>query len=147
MRSDSTKVGVHAHWLCLLALAWIAGCGAAPPEQAAVHGRATYRGKPIEQGKIVFHPIAPLSGRPAGGDIVNGTYSIAENGPVLGKHRVEIQAYRKTGRKIPDLMGDVSIPNRPLIDETVPILPANFNVESTLTAEIKTSDNTIDFEL
>ena len=133
-------------WLVALSLACV-GCGASPPEQAVVHGRVTYRGKPIEQGKIVFHPIAPLKARPAGTEIVKGSYEIKENGPVLGKHRVEIQAYRKTGRKVPDLMGDASIPNRPLVDETVPILPASFNVESTLTAEITTSDVTADFNL
>jgi len=150
MCTDPRKTSVPAKLALLLlavGIAWNVGCGAAPPQQAVVHGRVTYRGKPIEQGKIVFHPIAPLKARPAGADIVNGAYAINENGPVLGKHRVEIQAYRKTGRKIPDLMGDVSIPNRPLIDETVPLLPASFNVESTLTADITASDNTVNFEL
>jgi hypothetical protein len=147
MLIERRKVKVSARLLVVAGLALNAGCGAAPPEQTAVHGRVTYRGKPLEQGKIVFHPLAPLKGRPAGADIVNGTYAINENGPVIGKHRVEIQAYRKTGRKVPDLMGDASIPNRPLVDETVPILPATFNVESTLTADITTSDNTVDFNL
>lgn len=150
MYTDPRKIsaGVHlAKLLVVVGLAWIVGCGEAPPQQAAVHGRVTYRGKPIEQGKIVFHPVAPLKGLPTGADIVNGSYTINENGPVLGKYRVEIQAYRKTGRKIPDIMGDVSIPNRPLVDEMVPLLPAAFNVESTLTADIATSDNTVDFKL
>ena len=150
MYTDPRKISVSAtlsQLLLAIGMAWNIGCGAAPPQQAAVHGRVTYRGKPIEQGTIVFHPLAPLKARPAGADIVNGTYAINENGPVLGMHRVEIQAYRKTGRKIPDLMGDVSIPNRPLVDETVPLLPASFNVESTLTADITTSDNTVDFNL
>jgi hypothetical protein len=146
MCTDGPKISIHA---TLLVAIWLAGagCGAGPPAQAVVHGRVTYRGKPIEQGKIVFHPMAPLKARPAGADIVNGSYAIKQDGPVLGKHRVEIQAYRKTGRKVPDLRGDVSVPNRPLVDETVALLPASFNVESTLTADITTSDVTVDFDL
>jgi hypothetical protein len=131
----------------VVGLALCGGCGGPTAEQAPVHGRVTYQGKAIQQGTIVFHPLPPLIARPAGAEIVDGAYAIKENGPVLGKHRVEIQAYRKTGRKIPDLKGDVSVPNRPLIDETVPILPASFNVESSLTAEIEPGDNTRDFEL
>jgi hypothetical protein len=146
MCTDGRKISLQAPLLIVLGLACI-GCGASTPEQAVVHGRVTYRGKPIDQGKIVFHPIAPMKARPAGADIINGSYTIKENGPVLGKHRVEIHAYRKTGRKVPDLMGDVSVPNRPLVDETVSLLPASFNVESTLTADITTSDVTVDFNL
>jgi hypothetical protein len=147
MCTDPRKISAHVPLIVALGLAWSAGCGDASPEHAVVHGRVTYRGKPIEQGKIVFHPLAPSTARPAGGEIINGQYAIRENGPVIGKHRVEIQAYRKTGRKVPDLRGDVSVPNRPLVDETVPMLPASFNVESSLTADIANSDNTVDFEL
>jgi len=128
-------------------LALCVGCGKRSPEQATVHGQVTYKGKPIETGTIVFHPLPPLKALPAGADITAGTYTIKENGPVLGKYRVEIQAYRKTGRRVPDLRGDASIPNRPLVEEKVPILPASFNVESQLTADIANSDNTIDFKL
>jgi len=127
--------------------AFAIGCGSSGPELAKVHGRVTYRGKPIEQGTIVFFPMGETKGRQAGAKIVNGEYAINENGPVMGTYRVEIQAYRKTGRKVPDVMGDVSNPNRPLVDETIPILPVTFNLESQLTADITSSDNTKDFDL
>jgi hypothetical protein len=145
----STKQSTAHLFAFLSALAGpaLCGCGAPTAEQAAVHGRVTYKGKAIEQGTIAFHPLPPLIAQPAGAEIIDGMYAIKENGPVLGNYRVEIQAYRKTGRKTPDLRGDMSVPNRPLIDETVPILPASFNVESTLTAEIEPGDNTKDFEL
>jgi len=123
------------------------GCGKSGPEQAVVRGRVTFRGKPVEQGTIVFFPTAGVPGRQAGAEIVNGEYSILENGPALGTHRVEIQAYRKTGRKVPDVTGDVMNPNRPMIDEIVPILPPSFNMESRLTADITSSEITKDFNL
>lgn len=127
------------------------GCGEAALERAAIHGRVTFRGKPIEDGAIVFSPLdvaenAPAT--PAGGKIVGGAYSVDKaEGPLVGRHRVEIHGYRKTGRKIPDLMGDASIPNRPLIEEVVPMVPATFNIDSSLTADVAPGDNTKDFEL
>lgn len=145
-----TEQGAAHVVACLFVVAVLplsGGCGGATAEQAKVHGRVSYQGRPIKQGTIVFQPLPPLKARPAGADVIDGAYAIDNNGPVFGTHRVEIQAYRKTGRKIPDLKGDMSIPNRPLVDETIPILPASFNVESTLTTEITDSDSTIDFAL
>jgi hypothetical protein len=142
-RSD----GVRALWLFLLILVVLAGCGGDSIERGTVRGRVTYQGKNVEQGVIQFSPIGDTKGRPSGADIVDGKYEIKENGPAVGTHRVEIQSYRKTGRKVPDLLGDVSNPNRPMIDEVVPSLPAMYNVESTLTAEIEPEENVRDFDL
>jgi hypothetical protein len=126
----------------------LGGCGGNTVERGAVHGHITFRGKEIEEGTIVFNPIGETKGPPAGARIVNGDYSIIEmDGPVVGSHRVEIQAFRKTGRKVPDLLGDVSNPNRPMIDEVIPLLPPQFNLESGLTSTIEPGDNEVDFDL
>jgi hypothetical protein len=134
-----------------LLLAVLSGCGGKSVERAAVQGHVTYRGQPIQDGTILFSPTGRAKGErlePAGSKIVNGEYHLdGKMGPMVGAQRVEIQAYRKTGRKIPDMLGDVSKPDRPLVDEVIPILPATFNVESTLTADIAPGENTKDFEL
>jgi hypothetical protein len=139
--------GMNGHWRPVLVLVFLAGCGGDSFERGTVRGQVTFKGKNVEQGVIQFSPLGETKGRLCGADIVAGKYEINVDGPAVGTHRVEIQEFRKTGRKVPDLMGDVSIPNRPLIDEVVPALPAKYNVESTLTAEIEPKENVIDFAL
>lgn len=108
----------------------------------------TYKGQPVADGNIVFFPTGNADGKPSGAAIANGRYRIAaEAGPPVGSVRVEIQSYRKTGRKIPDLMGDATRPDRPLIDEKINELPPQFHVDSRLAAEIKPGENTLDFSL
>ncbi len=130
------------------ALGVVIGCSSAEYERAAVSGQVTFQGEPVSEGSIVFFPVGDTKGVSAGADIVAGRYELAASeGPVVGTNRVEIQALRKTGRQIPDLMGDVSDPNRPLIDEKVNVLPPQFNVDSQLTREIAAGENQLDFEL
>lgn len=124
------------------------GCGPPEAERAAVMGNVSYQGKPIADGSITFFPSGATKGKPAGADIINGGYSIAAaEGPLVGQARVEIQAFKKTGRKVPDLMGDVSDPNRPLIEEKVNVLPPQFNLNSKLTRQITAGENALDFDL
>jgi hypothetical protein len=126
----------------------LAGCGQQEAERAAVQGRVTVQGQPVAEGNIAFFPQGETRGRPAGAEIVNGEYALtAEEGPLVGSARVEIQAFRKTGRKIPDLMGDVSQANRPLIEEKINTLPAKYNVNSKLVRQITMGENSLDFEL
>lgn len=131
-----------------LAIAVLLGCGESEPQRAAVRGTVTYKGQPVADGSITFFPTGAAKGKPAGAPIVGGSYQIAaEEGPLVGPARVEIQAFRKTGRQVPDLRGDVSQPNRPLIDEKINVLPPQFNLESQLSETIAAGDNTIDFAL
>jgi hypothetical protein len=119
------------------------GCGPAGPERASVSGQVTLDGQAIEQGTISFLPAEGNAGPSAGSAITNGRYDIRKaNGPVLGKARVELRAWRKTGRQIPNPMSEGA-----LMDEKVEAFPAQFNDESTLLREIKSGHNSFDFEL
>ena len=73
----------------------------------------------------------------------DGKYALAADaGPVIGSHRVEIVASRKTGRVIkavPPATGDV--------EETEQYLPSRYNTHSELTATIGQGDNVLPFEL
>jgi hypothetical protein len=130
----------------LLALGLIAvviGCGPATPERASVSGKVTLDGQAIEQGSISFLPAEGNAGPSAGGVIANGRYDIEKkDGPILGKTRIELRAWKKSGRQIPNPMSAGS-----MMDEKVEAFPKEFNEESTLLKEIKSGHNTFDFEL
>jgi len=122
----------------LLLMLMIAGCtGSGGPERAVVSGAVSFNGEPVEEGTISFVPTGTTQGPSTGSPITAGEYSIAaDKGPVLGTHRVEIRAYRKTGRKLPP-----KPPNPSETEETVPYIPAQYNSESTLTVEIEPGKN------
>ena len=129
----------------LLILAVACGCGSKSRWQhAAVEGKVTLDGVPIERGAINFIPTGQTQGVATGAAIENGQYHIAAaDGPVVGMNRVEISAPRKTGRKVQAAMSD---PGKTM-DETVEAVPAKYNRTSTLEREIKPEKNVLDFDL
>lgn len=91
----------HAGWCVamlsasvVLAISVSSGCNHGP-ELASVEGTVTYRGKPLETGKIMF---VPASGRTANGRIENGkivavsTFALSD-GALTGDHRVAIFSF------------------------------------------------------
>ncbi|MFH1924018.1 MAG: hypothetical protein ABIP48_29540 [Planctomycetota bacterium] len=118
----------------------IAGCDGS--NRAGVTGEVTLDGQPVEDGTISF---VPSGGAAAWGDIKGGRYSIsAAEGPGVGTSRVEIRWDRKTGKKSP------AVPPAPpdtMIEETEEAVPARYNAESELKAEVKSGKNTFDFKL
>jgi len=141
-RSKIAAVGIAGCLLVLLA----SGCGGrAGPERAAVGGRVTADGQPVQNGSISFVPTGDTTGPSSGGKITGGSYNIArQHGPVVGRHRVEIRAMRKTGRKVE--AGQPAPPGT-LIDETEQFIPPKYNTQSELTAEIQPGSNDLDFDL
>lgn len=98
-------------------------------------------GEPVEQGMILFSPLG--EGPSAGGDIEQGQYRIeADRGPSPGSYRVEIRAYRGTGRTVHDAASGTT-------EETkVSIIPPRYNNNSQLQVEITPeATNQHDFEL
>jgi len=117
--------------------------GCTPSNRHAVQGTVTLDDQPIEKGTITFRPLAGTEGPTSGSEIVDGNYSIsAEQGIFAGEFRVEITADRDTGRTWTD-------PDRgtvfPVYEQ---YLPARYNQQSELTAEITAGDdNSLDFTL
>lgn len=132
------------HWKfapVALLIAGLIGCGDGGPKTAPVHGRITYKGKPVPNGSIVF---IPKSGPPASADIDSeGKYALKTfkpgDGAVLGTHEVMITALQ-------DMKGRLPEDRTPL---PPPIVPSRYGSTSTsgLTAEVKDEDNTVNFEL
>lgn len=124
----------------------LSGCQPAGPERAAVSGIVELDGKPIEHGAIAFIPSGPDGGPPSGAVIEAGKYSIPkENGVVVGSHRVEIRAPKKTGKQIP--VAPPATSPTGTVDEVVEGIPAKFNTQSTLVETVESGPNTIDFNL
>src|SRR5262245_21976609 len=125
----------------LILVALLVGCGGDRPRTAVVQGKVTFRGKPVPNGTILFHPA---SGPTAQGEIrPDGTYRLTTfregDGAVLGKHKVVIVAMQDTGGRLPE-------ERTPL---PPPIIPEKYTSIGTsdLRADVKEGENTLDFDL
>jgi len=128
-------------WLAALLL-FSAGCSDGL-RRAAVSGQILVDKDPLQEGKIDFLPSEPNAGPSTGAIVKDGKYSIpAGEGVIVGKNRVEIRGFRKSGRKIPDVWEKGK-----MIDEMISAIPAEFNDKTTLTREIQEGNNTLNFDL
>jgi hypothetical protein len=122
------------------AFSFFMGCGGT--NQQPLSGTVNWQGKPIERGAINFFPKSS-DGMTVGSGIKDGKFSIdREYGPPPGKYRVEILAFRETGKTEFDVDQ-----NKPVaIDEQY--LPKQFNQSSTLETEIQAGKpNDLTFDL
>jgi len=122
--------------LALLAACLLAGCSSKPedmPELGQVSGTITLDGQPLEGAEITFEPQAGTLS--VGSTDETGHYELAYSkdypGAILGTHTVRISK-----------MGEPGSPN-----DTENQVPAKFNAGSKLTAEVKTGENTVNFDL
>jgi hypothetical protein len=122
----------------------VSGCGYGNSSSVPVKGKVTFKGENVDGGVILFVPEDESGPRiKRGGPIVNGAYSLeAGKGPVPGVYRVEIIWNKKTGKRI-DTPGD---PGHPM-DETVQVIPSQYNKDSKEKVEVKPSENTFSFDL
>ncbi|MCR9232813.1 carboxypeptidase-like regulatory domain-containing protein [Gimesia chilikensis] len=121
--------------LSLLA-ASLTGCGgggADTPELGEVTGIITLDGNPLSGAEVVFEPA---SGAPSVGKTdESGSYELIYNqdasGALPGQHTVRISKFGEPGSP----------------SDTENQIPAKFNANSKLTAEVKAGDNTVNFDL
>jgi hypothetical protein len=124
----------------LLVLACLAGCDDGPL-RLPVTGTVQLDGKPLAMGSLLMTPLK--SGPVAGCDIKDGRFEMPKDrGPGPGEYRVEITAYRPTGRKVFD--SDLNASTETL----EPIVPARYNTSSELTATVSAEEpNEFAFDL
>ena len=127
--------------LCAAALAASSGCGRSG--RMALEGTVTLDGQPLEMGAIRFSPLPGTTGPTAGGDIERGKFLVSDaRGTFAGAFQVQITASKHTGRKVLDPRSNT------LIDEYAQCLPARYNSQSELRAEVTTSGpNQFEFAL
>jgi hypothetical protein len=136
--------------LLALATGISGGCGPSGPPRVEISGKVTWDGKPLETGTISFIPDEGQTGPMAGAQIVQGGYQIrADQGPTLGGHRVEIQAWQTSGQtEVAGVGGATTGPSAGGVVETVKMyIPERYNKKSTLRVTIKPKANQLDFDL
>jgi hypothetical protein len=127
-----------ARLVLVLGVLGLAGCGG--KGRVAVEGTVTYDGQPIQAGSIAFL-AAEGQGVNTGGAIVDGKYAIAADvGPKMGKNKVEIRWAKPTGKTYQSETGAT-------LSVTAEGLPAKYNDQSELTAQVERGQNTINFDL
>jgi hypothetical protein len=112
---------MHRHfrsvWL-VLAITALCGCSSGDG-RVAIEGQITIDGQPLEMAAISFLPLEE-HGRSSGASVENGRFQLdARDGLPPGTYRVQVQAFRKTGRTGLDPQRGVEIP------ETAPIVLQN----------------------
>jgi hypothetical protein len=131
----------------LLALAFLAsGCSQdTGPRSMRAWGDVSLDGAPVEAGSISFESTDDAA--PSQGAIKDGKFDIAADaGPTAGKtYIIKINASKKTGKTIPNIMGD-GAPTMDILAETIP--PA-FNTKSVIkkTIDADAAKNEFHFKL
>ncbi len=119
-----------ASWI-LVSLSVIAGCGGPTGDRVPLAGEVTLDGQPLDRGSIEFHPDG--EGSITGGVIVDGKFEIpAEQGAKPGKYSVRIFASGDSVEVDPDMGPGPEAEN--VVSEE--LIPAKFNTETELTAEV-----------
>jgi len=124
----------------LMILAAAFGCSDTP-RRAAVEGTIRVAGKPLERGIIHLYPVEGTLGPSAGARIQAGTYKLtADQGAVVGRSKIEIRGFRKTGKSIRDEWGKPA-------EEEAQVVPTEYNAHSKVVKTITPGNNILDFDL
>jgi hypothetical protein len=125
----------------MVSLLWLAGCSG---NEAEVSGTVRLDGELIQEGSITFIPVEGTKGPGVGAVIKDGQYHIPRSGGVtVGKNRVELRAFKSSGKKVQDPTGAPGV----LVEVRVPAFPPEYNDQSTVIKEIRAGANTIDFDV
>ena len=134
------------------------GCGddTGLSRRYSVTGKVTYKGQPVEKGLISFIPTT-LEGRPAAGQIENGSYALTtlspNDGAIPAKYKVtvmskeidttEMKAIAKGGQ----FHHDASFAKA--VKTAKALVPSKYALADTsgLEREVKAQSNSFDFEL
>lgn len=145
MRSRRDRTILRTVLTLGLAMVIAGGCSKSLPTKV-IHGAVTYRGQRVQTGSVRFVPIETTQGPASRATIMDGQYKIdARGGVPVGKHRVEVFAQSKTGRKVLGrTLGDVA-----QVDELATVGPPKYaGTQSTIVVEIKgDSDGRFDIDI
>jgi hypothetical protein len=132
---------------CYVALAVSCpGCNSRPTS-LALQGEVSYEGQAVQRGSIEFIPVEQTPGASAVAPIADGRYALQPKWGLLpnGVYRVQITAFRKTGRKEPNRFER----GGPPIEIEENFIPPAYNAQSTL--KVRVADlpdkNKADFQL
>jgi hypothetical protein len=129
--------------LALGLLSGLGGLGCGSP-LAEVSGTVKLDGQPVPEGSIQFIPVEGTTGPSAGAAIKDGRYHIPrDKGAAVGKNRVELRAFKVSGRKVQD----PTAPPGALTEERVQAFPRAYNDASTVVRDVQAGSNTFNFDV
>jgi len=139
MREFSGRIA----WVCFGAVLLV-GCSGDPMGRQAITGTVSFKGQPLDQGRIHFAPVekGPTE---SGATIENGKFTIPrDTGLVPGTYKVSVFSYDQKGAKVQS----EEVPGDPGNTQFKERIPAKFNTQTTLTAEVKKDgSNVFDFKI
>jgi len=148
-------------WTALLASMGIVaclGCGddTGLARRYPVSGKVTYKGAPVEKGRIGFEPTTP-DARPAAGQTENGRYSLTTlapgDGALPGKYRVTILSQEMDTSEMQSIAKGGQFHHDKAFAKALKtakqLVPSKYNLADTsgLEKEVKAESNSIDFDL
>jgi hypothetical protein len=142
-----------------MGLVMVLGCGddSGLGKRHPVTGTVKYNGEPVAKGTITFTPTS-AEGRAAGGDIVEGRYSLSttgapNDGALAGSYKVSITALETDTKEMQAVAKGGQFHHDAAYAKSVKsakkLVPSKYNIPDTsnLTAEVKPQANTLDFDL
>lgn len=116
------------------------GCGTGET-YFPISGIVTLDEQPLKKGVITLFPAG--NGTTVGGEIIDGKFSLPRaNGPTVGKYRVEIVAFKPSGKT------ELDVDLNKQVDVETQFLPPIYNSKSTLSCEVRgDSNNEFEFKL
>lgn len=121
----------------------LAGCG---DSGIKIHGKISVNGAPLEEAEIQFVPMNSIGGDQLGTTVIKGAYTLVDSERLKeGEYQVQIRAYRGTGKKIWDGMGDGK--NKNMVDDLKQFVPPKYNDASELKVAIKPGNNEFNSDL
>lgn len=156
MKTVRFRVLLAVSALLVIVAALVRGCGGdTGPEKVGVNGFVSVDDSAVVEGTIMF--VSLEGGRTCATSITDGAYELRRgSGPLIGPQKVTILAFEKTGQTITVTKSLPAAPDEGSIipvggiqvEEKRQILPARYNTESELTAELVSGTNSdVDFDL
>ncbi|PQO35303.1 hypothetical protein C5Y96_09730 [Blastopirellula marina] len=124
-----------------VAMCLMLGCySSGGPDLGYVEGNVTLDGKPLDDAKVQFEPdnARPSIAYTDGSGHYVLQFTGTRDGAAIGTHTVRIFSARGSSGGEGD---------GPLVKARPELLPASYNDKSTLVAEVKSGNNTFDFDL
>jgi hypothetical protein len=150
MKIERVQQAARPGGLAALMLAALVGCGggdALPRE--AISGTVSLDGQPLKEGVIQFMPAVTAAGggTVAGGSILDGKFDVPrDQGPTPGPYSVTILSGGAGAEPLPPGTMPGEGPTKKPAREKI---PAKYNAQTTLTAEVKKGgpNNAFKFDL
>jgi hypothetical protein len=142
--ADLRTTNITSKWaaqlsvLAAVLVPFMIGCGAPEgPERIALSGTVKFDGNHLPAGVIRFLPAGGTQGPATSATIQNGRYEFTKkDGPILGAHRIEIEATEYLGFAMDDeaaFAANIQQNRRALPKNPVPDI---YNRQSTLNADV-----------